>query len=254
MANSRLMQANEFNPDLNAGVVVASATLLALYGQRTRGIGQHIRVSMLGANAYANADDFLSYEGKSSRAMPDGELYGLSALHRLYRAGGTREDGGGWVFLTCPTESEWRALISVADFGAIADDSRFADVERRHSHDTELSSMLTTIFATRSADEWEQLLTAHDVACVRADGGAPGLFWESDPHVRETDLTVEASHPRWGSYRRYASLLHLSRTTERLSGGVLGGQHGRELLTELGWEEAAVDDLLARGVISELDH
>ena len=253
VANARLMQANEFNPDLNAGVVVASATLLALYAQRTRGVGQHVRVTMLGANAYANADDFLSYEGKPPRALPDAELYGLSALHRLHRAGGTRERGGGWVFLACPSEGEWSALASAPGFEALAGDPRFAGPEGRRAHDAELAEALAAVFATRTADEWEQLLTARDVACVRADGGEPGLFWESDPHVREAGLTPEASHPRWGSYRRYAPLLHLSRTAERPRGGVLGGQHGRALLDELGWAGPAIEDVLARGLVAELD-
>jgi crotonobetainyl-CoA:carnitine CoA-transferase CaiB-like acyl-CoA transferase len=253
LANARLMQANEFSPDLNAGVVVASATLMALYAQRTRGVGQHVRVTMLGANAYANADDFLSYDGKPPRALPDAELHGLSALHRLYRASGTREQGGGWVFLSCPTEGEWGALVGAPGFEALAADARFASVEERYAHDRELSEALAAIFAARPADEWEQLLTALDVACVRADGGEPGRFWESDRHVEETGLTPEASHPRWGSYRRYPPLLHLSRTGERPRGGVLGGQHGRELLTELGWAAPAIDDLLARRVIAELE-
>ena len=253
LANARLMQANEFSPDLNAGAVVASAALLGLYALRTRGVGQHIRVTMLGANAYANADDFVSYAGKAPRPLPDSELLGLSALHRLYRSGGTRTEGGAWLFLACPTEGEWSALVGTPGFERLAADPRFASAEGRRRHDGELGAALGAVFATRSADEWEELLSGRDVACVRADGGVPGLFWESDPHVRSTGLTVEASHPRWGVYRRYPPLQHLTRTPERPRGGVLGGQHARAILGELRWDASAVDGLFEQGVLTELD-
>ena len=253
LANARLMQANEFSPDLNAGVVVASAALLGLYALRTRGVGQHIRVTMLGANAYANADDFVSYAGKAPRPLPDRELHGLSALHRLYRSGGTREQGGAWLFLACPTEDEWRRLARAPGFESVASDRRFADAEGRRRHDADLAAALGAVFATRSAGEWEAELCGRDVACVRADGAAPGLFWESDAHVRAAGLTVEAEHPRWGRYRRYPPLQHLARTPERPRGGVLGGQHARALLRELGWADGAVDGLFEQGVVAELD-
>ncbi len=253
VASGRLMQANEFSPDLNAGVVVASAALLGLYARAKRGAGQHIRVTMLGANAYANADDFLAYEGKPPRPLADPELLGLSALHRLYRAGGTRADGGGWLFLACPSEEEWRALLGTPGFEKLADDPRFLGAEERRRHDAELVSALAPVFTTRTAEEWEQLLTARDIACVRADGADPGRFWESDQHVRETELTVEAEHPRWGRYRRYPTLFHLTRTAERPRGGVLAGQHGRALLEELGWQAPQVDELFAQGTVTELD-
>ncbi|MYH40819.1 MAG: CoA transferase [Chloroflexi bacterium] len=253
LANARLMQANEFSPDLNAGAVVASAALLGLYALRTRGVGQHIRVTMLGANAYANADDFLSYAGKEPRPLPDPELLGLSALHRLYRSGGTRDEGGAWVFLACPTEREWSALAGTPGFERLASDPRFQSADGRRLHDAELAAALGAVFATRSAEEWEGELCARDVACVRADGATPGLFWESDPHVRSAGITVEATHPLWGSYRRYPPLQHLARTPESPRGGGLGGQHARALLEELRWDPREVDALFEQGVLTELD-
>ena len=81
-------------------MLVASATLLGLYAQQRYGVGQQIFVNMLTANAYANADDFIRYEGKQPRRQVDGELYGISALYRLYP---TEQ---GWVFLAAPTDAD----------------------------------------------------------------------------------------------------------------------------------------------------
>ena len=89
-------------PDPSTSVVVASATLLALLARRRGGNGQRVTLSMLGANAYANADDFISYDGKPPRPSVDEHLYGFGPLYRLYPA------RSGWVFLGVTTDEEWK--------------------------------------------------------------------------------------------------------------------------------------------------
>ena len=95
------MRANEVNPDPNTAVVVATSAMLGLVARQRTGMGQQILVDMFGANAYANHDDFLSYPGKSSRAMPDHMMHGLSPCYRLYA---TSENQ--WVFLALISERE----------------------------------------------------------------------------------------------------------------------------------------------------
>ena len=64
----QLMTANEANPDPNTSVVAASAILVALAARDRHGVGQEVMVNMQVANAWANADDFLTYDGKPDRA------------------------------------------------------------------------------------------------------------------------------------------------------------------------------------------
>ena len=116
----QLMRANEVNPDPNTSLVIATAAMLGLYVQRTQGIGQHIQCNMMGANAYANFDDFVSYEGKPERPNPLTGLYGLNATYRLYPA------ASGWVFLACPSQHEWRNMVRTMGADALLDDARFA--------------------------------------------------------------------------------------------------------------------------------
>jgi len=94
-ASSSLFQANEGNPDSSAALGVATAILLGLYHREKTGRGQYLETSMIGTCLYANADDAIQYQGKPPRLLPDGQLNGLHALYRFYRA---RE---GWVFLAC---------------------------------------------------------------------------------------------------------------------------------------------------------
>ena len=108
-ASRQLGRANEVNPDTNTAMVTATAITMALYARQRLGTTQYVETTMIGANAYVNADHFFDYEGRLPRSIPDVEGYGLGALHRLYEA------SDGWVFLTCPFEDEWRRLCAALD-------------------------------------------------------------------------------------------------------------------------------------------
>ena len=60
----KLGRANDGSNDHNASMVNAVAMLLGLYARERTGKGQYVESNMLGANAYANADDFFWHEGK----------------------------------------------------------------------------------------------------------------------------------------------------------------------------------------------
>ncbi len=239
----RFYRANELNPDPNTSMVVASAALLGLYARKVFGVGQHIETDMLIGNAYANLDDFLSYEGKPPRPPVDPELFGLNALYRLY------ETADGWLFLACPFEDEWQALCRALRRPELARDPRFVCAEARREHDAALAAVLAEEFCRRPADEWEALLGRHDVGCVRADASTAGAFWDADPHVLENGFIREAEHLRWGPYWRHGPLVTLSETPERAGAGVLAGQQTAQLLREFGYSADEIAALRAAGVV-----
>ncbi|MHB8577432.1 MAG: CaiB/BaiF CoA-transferase family protein, partial [Dehalococcoidia bacterium] len=239
----RFSRANEVNPDPNTALVIASAALLGLYAQRTRGIGQHIQTDMLIGNAYANFDDFLAYEGKPERPLVDPELYGLGALYRLYPT------ADGWIFLACLFDAEWQALCRVIDRPDLLDNERFSSGAGRGEHDAALAATLGEVFTSRSADAWEELLSAHDIGCVRADAGATGVFWDNDQHVVENGFVAEAEHLRLGPYWRHGPMATFSDTPARLGAAVLAGQHSTQLLRELGYAPDEIQALKAAGTV-----
>ena len=241
-ASRQLMRANEANPDPNTGVLVASATLLGLYAQRRYGVGQRIFVNMLAANAYANADDFVAYEGKPPRREVDAELYGLSALYRLYP---TAE---GWVFLATPADAEWQTFCEIAA-PALADDPRFADAPSRDAHDAELADALTAVFATRPAAEWEALLTPHRIGCVAADAQSAGQFFAHDDHIQQNGFAPHAAHQRHGALRRWGPLTVCAGGREDYAPGVLAGAETDAILAEIGRTDAEIAALRAAGTV-----
>ena len=243
-ASRRMMRANEVNPDPNTSMVAASAAILGFYAARRLGVGQQVFVDMMGANAYANHDDAITYEGKPPRSPIDADVCGTGALYRLYPA------RTGWVFLGVLTEAEWRALCDTAGRDDLARDPRFATAEARADHDEDLAAVLGGLFATDDAAAWEARLIPAGVGCVRADGQSVGSFWLNDPHVLANDLAPEADHGVWGRYRRHGATVKLNRTPGHYRGGSLGGDSTDTLLAELGYDEAAVGDLRARALVA----
>jgi crotonobetainyl-CoA:carnitine CoA-transferase CaiB-like acyl-CoA transferase len=229
---SRLMRANELNPDPNTALVVATSALLGLSARQRTGQGQQIFVDMFGANAYANADDFLSYPGKPPRPMPDELLHGLSPTYRLYCC---KDDH--WVFLALTSAKEKTAFISAL---------KTADIDGPANLEPE---SLTTLFATRNADEWQSALTTSGVACVRADRMSPGEFWLEDEQVQLMGFTEEAIHPTLGAYKRHGSLVQFDRQVSGLNGPPLAGEHNQAVLAEFGYEPKQVAQLIESGVL-----
>jgi crotonobetainyl-CoA:carnitine CoA-transferase CaiB-like acyl-CoA transferase len=240
----RLSRANEVNPDPNTSMLIVTAALLGIYARGRWGMGQYVQTNMLIANAYANLDDFVSYADKPERPPVDADGYGLHALYRLYPA------AEGWVFLACPFEEEWRRLCRILGRPELPNDPRFNSPSMRRKHDAVLASLLSEAFQMRHADAWEELLTANDLGCVRADADTPAGFWDADDHALCNGFVREAEHLRWGAYWRHGPLVALRATPGRYGAGVVAGQHTRQLLRELGYGAEAISALYASRVVA----
>lgn len=252
-AARRIMAANEANPDPNTSVVAASAVLLALADrERNHGQGQVVRIDMQTANAWANGDDFLRYDTKPDRPTPDDELHGLGATYRLYPT------ADGWVFLAAQGDQAFERFCRAAGHEDIARAPRFATSASRADHDDELVGVLTEVFATRSADDWQKLAD-HGIGCVRADGIESGVRWSDDPWIRAMGFAPETEHGRFGAVRRWGPLstvgVRAADDPSRYRTAPLAGQQTDALLAELGRSPEDIEQLRANGVVnSEPDH
>lgn len=239
----KFFRANELNPDPNTSVVVASASLLGLYARRRFGHGQEVFVDMFGANAWANADDFIAYEGKPPRPTLDRDLYGLGPTWRLYEA------AAGWVFLGLAVQPEWERFCELTGRPDLAADPRFATPDACTANADALAEALAALFATRPADEWEALLATEGLGCVRADSAPVHEFIARNEHVAANGLRVPAHSANFGEYERYGPLTDFSENKLELRGFPLAGEQADAILAELGYDPIAVEALRAKGVV-----
>lgn len=220
----QLMAANDANPDPNTSVVATSAILLALLNQRRHGIGQEVRIDMLVANAWANADDFVQWPTKPQPVTVDDDYQGLHPGYRLYP---TR---AGWVFVAATTDVEFQRLAEALGHPELTLDR------------PDLATTLTALFAADEAGNWEQKLTAAGVGCVRADDIDVGSFLCADPHLRHNGWTPAVEHKRFGSVQRWGPTVTVGGLNPHYRSAPLAGEHTDTLLAELGCS----DDEIAR--------
>ena len=239
----QLKRANDGTADHSTAMVNAVGLVLGLFARERTGQAQYVESTMINANAYLNIDDFYWYEGKQPRPLPDPEGYGLHALYRLYQA------NNGWVFLACLFDDEWQDLCRAIDRPDLLDDSRFATGEARQQHDDALAGELAAIFATGDPLRWEEMLTAADVACVKAEDRGMYFFFNDAPHVRELGLLTDVEAPRFGEFWCYSPVVSFSETSGRAGPGPLKGQHTRPILRELGYTDEQILDLKKRKVV-----
>ena len=239
----QLKRANDGTADHSTAMVNAVGLVLGLYARERTGSAQYVESTMIAANAYLNIDDFYWHEGKQPRPLPDREGYGLHALYRLYQA------KTGWVFLACPFEDEWEALCGAIDRPDLLTNPMFATSDLREKHDEALADELSRLFATEEPMYWERLLTAADVACVKAEDRGMYYFFNEDPHVSESGLLTNVDAPRFGEFWRYSPVVTFSETSGRVGPGPLKGQHTRPILRELGYTHEQILDLKQRKVV-----
>ncbi|ETX02634.1 MAG: hypothetical protein ETSY1_02870 [Candidatus Entotheonella factor] len=240
---SRWIMKSNWGPDQNTSPALATGILLALRARELTGKGQPVHVTMLNANAWANADAYYDYANRPPIAMPDDGIHGLHALYRLYRC------QEGWVFLGCLFQDEWETFCRTVQREDLLADRRFSTQEARQAHDEALLTELSGIFAGRTATEWETLLTQADIGCVRADEATEGEFYGDHPHAQANELSVEVEHPYVGKYRRYGGLVEFSLTPGIYRTAAQIAQHTKPLLREIGYDDQQIEDFGQRGIV-----
>lgn len=238
----RLFRANEVNPDPNTSAVVAATVTLALMARAKHGVGQEVFVDMMGANAYANWDDFLTYPGKPARPALDPDLRGLGPLNRLY------ETSDGWVVLCLPLDVEWDEFVRLAA-SDLAGDARFASREARAENAEALTEILNALFARESTEHWEQLLGAAGLGCCQADGPLPGDYWHEAEQVALNGFKATVQHTLHGEFERHGPMARMHGTPNRIASAPLAGEQADALLAELGFDAGDIARLRASGVV-----
>jgi crotonobetainyl-CoA:carnitine CoA-transferase CaiB-like acyl-CoA transferase len=242
-ASRQIMAANEANPDPNTSVAAASAVVLALLARRDHG-GQQVNINMQVANAWANGDDFIAYDGKPDRVAVDPDHYGLGALYRLYPT------ADGWVFLAAVTTAEFRRFCSAARCDHLFTDERFTDADARRENAAALAAELTAVFSAKPASQWEAELTASSVGCVRADGIDVDRFITGDPHMLENNWAPFADHARFGRLRRWGPVVTVDGPNPDYRSAPLAGEHTDAILTELGHDTDAIRHLRTTKIVN----
>ncbi len=226
-------------PDKLTAVVAAQAITAALLARERSGEGQHVRLSMLDAVL-----NFLWASDMGGQTFPERPVESQAAASFIDLIYETRD---GYMTVSTMTDREWAALARAFERPELADDARFATPEARDRNVDERLSLVQEVLRARTTAEWLAIFEREDVPC------APALTRREvieHPQVLASGIVVELDHPVAGRLRQARTAARFEGTPPDLGQGApCLGEHNDEILRELGYAPAQIDELRALGAL-----
>ena len=236
--------------DPNAGIHALNALLLALAHRERTGEGSVVEAAMVDAALNVAAEQVIEYSAYGALLQRAGNRGPAAAPQNLYRTNEIDEFGrpDSWVAIAVSTDAQWSGLCDALGRPEWVVSGELATAVQRHAHHDVIDRHLSTWCVERTGDEIVSALWAHDVPVAKV----------LQPH-RQTELAQLRSrkffepvgHPVNPDTLHSTLPFRFSRGPERVhtTPAPLLGQHNRELLREIGLDDADVDRLEAEGVI-----
>jgi crotonobetainyl-CoA:carnitine CoA-transferase CaiB-like acyl-CoA transferase len=225
--------------DKTTAVFTAQAVSSALYAREKTGKGDHIRVAMLDAMiSYLWPEGMMQYTvvGKEQTATDPNDRPDL-----VFKT----IDG----YITCGTisDSEWQGFCKASGDPELAKDPRFATPTARSLNATARINKMAEYIGRHTTAEWLERLDAADVPC------APILRRGEIIHNEQVvarDIIAEFDQPMVGRVRQPKPAARFEVNAVAIGGPAPRvGQHTREVLRELGYDDGAIDKMIGERVV-----
>lgn len=224
--------------DIGGGTLMAvTGILAALLARQHTGRGQFVDVAMLDGAVTWNVFHILMHLIGQDTGRGETRLTGRYACYAVYE---TRD--GKYVSVGALEEHFWRNLCTHFDRPDLIP-LQFAEGEDR----ARVFAFFREAFKRKTRDEWVRELDRVDICFGPVNGVGEAL---DDPQLRARDMILEEEHPLYGRVTTLGSPIKLSATPPAMRRpGATFGQHTDAVLRELGYDDAAIAELRAKGTV-----
>jgi formyl-CoA transferase len=226
--------------DASAPMAMAYGVALALLVRQRTGRGQRVETSLLHMALAMQSVDMVRVEQEDPAG---GSVdYSSQALYSPYRC-----QDGKFLIMVVLNNQQFAALCRALELEHLIDDPAFADNLKRAQRSGELRDLIEGILATKPREEWLSILERHDLPA------APVLERDEvfeHPQIRDNEIMAFQKHPMAGKVEMFNVPVRLSENPGGLRRPApLLGQHTEEVLGELGYDAARIQQLKDQKVI-----
>ncbi|MFN9848463.1 MAG: CaiB/BaiF CoA transferase family protein [Alphaproteobacteria bacterium] len=216
--------------DKVSGLFFSQAVTAALLHKARTGEGQFVEVPMLEC-----VTSFLLVEHLYDHTFqpPTGQ-WGYQRVINPNRKPFATKDG--YIGLLPYTDKQWDQFFDAAGVGeAVKTDPRFADYATRAKHTVELYGMIEAAAATKTTQEWLDILKPLSIPVVKTNT-LDDL--DHDPHLNAVGFFETYDHPQVGAYRQIKPPVKFSKSPSNIRRHPpMLGEHTDEILAEIGGDE-----------------
>ena len=227
--------------DLITGVYASVAIAAALAGREVSGQGDYIDLAMLDVQVGLLSNQAMNYLLAGRVPKRTGNAHPNIQPQKVFSC------ADGNIVLVVGNDGQFEKLCGVLGRPDLATDERFATNPARVRHQALLLPQIDAIFASKPRAYWTEQLAQVGVPCGPINT-IPEVF--ADPQVLERAMLRELRHPSAGKVPQVISPFRFANASlEFERPPPLLGQHTREVLNELGLDDARMKALRAEGVI-----
>jgi crotonobetainyl-CoA:carnitine CoA-transferase CaiB-like acyl-CoA transferase len=213
------------------------AATAALLARTNTGCGQHIDISMLHACL-----SFMWPDGMMHRTLKDDDRFEMSPGSDYFQ---TINYSDGGIAVAPLTDSHWEALLPMLGYPELIGTPIYGSVAARMSNMKEVLKVLQFPKEDIGVNKALEILMAADVPC--------------SPCVKRDDLETVEQIKAIGALETYITpamgeltaptppVLFEGKLSSQAEPSPLLGEHSKEILQELGWADARIDELLNSG-------
>jgi formyl-CoA transferase len=248
--------------DSGTGLHLALGIVCALYQRKTSGRGQKVNAAMQDGvlnlcrvklrdqqrlDRTGVLEEYPQYpNGTFGEAVPRaGNASGGGQPGWILKCKGWEKDPNAYIYFITQAPV-WKDICKVIGREEWLTDPRYSTPKGRLPHLSEIFDEIEKWTMTKTKFEAMELLNKYDIPC------GPILSMKEiaeEPSLRKTGTVVEVDHPKRGKYLTVGNPIKLSDSPTEVKRSPLLGEHTDEVMKELGYTQAQIEELRSQRVI-----
>jgi crotonobetainyl-CoA:carnitine CoA-transferase CaiB-like acyl-CoA transferase len=230
--------AGQYLVDAVTAYTAFEGALAALFHRERTGEGQLVQVNMLDAITTIQMQELSVYTIGNKPQQRSAEPHAHVYIRAPYGAFATSD---GYIIVAFPKLKTLGEVIGEESFLTMMD-----EVDTWEKRD-EIFAKTREKLKTRTSAEWLELMRAADIWCGPVYGYADLV---EDAQIKHNGTFVEYDHPTEGRVKTPGFPIKFSRTPSVIERGApLVGEHTREVLKDIGYDDARIGALEQAGAV-----